>query len=89
MRTIKALLAAAVVACPLAMNVAAARADEDVTRTRIVHHVRWHHYAPRIHYGYYWYQWGWRKGGTARSWVGSSFSWVNPYVWGPAPTWWW
>lgn len=27
----------------------------------------------RPHFGYYWGQWGWRRGGTASSWYGSTF----------------
>ena len=41
---------------------------------RTVHHWRGHH-SPRVHYGYYWYRWGWRWGGTRYSWYGSSFAW--------------
>jgi hypothetical protein len=41
---------------------------------RSVHHWRAHH-APRVHFGYYWYRWGWRWGGTRYSWYGSSFAW--------------
>jgi len=48
-----------------------------------VPHVHHHHraYYPRTHYGYYWYQWGWRTGGTRYSWVGSSFTGVVPWTW--------
>ena len=41
---------------------------------RTVHHWRARH-APRVHFGYYWYRWGWRWGGTRYSWYGSSFAW--------------
>jgi hypothetical protein len=37
-----------------------------VHRARIVH-------AARAHFGYYWGHWGWRRGGTASSWYGSTF----------------
>ena len=38
----------------------------------------WH--GPKVHFGYYWYDWGWRWGGSRRTWYGSYFS--------PAPPWW-
>ncbi len=41
---------------------------------RTVHHSRAHR-ASRVHFGYYWYRWGWRWGGTRYSWYGSSFAW--------------
>ncbi len=31
-----------------------------------------------VHFGYYWGQWGWRCGGTARSWYGSTFALLGP-----------
>jgi hypothetical protein len=31
-------------------------------------------YTARPHFGYYFGQWGWRWGGTARSWYGSTFA---------------
>jgi hypothetical protein len=31
-------------------------------------------YAAKPHFGYYFGQWGWRWGGTARSWYGSTFA---------------
>jgi hypothetical protein len=37
-----------------------------------VHHVRVTH-AAKPHFGYYFGRWGWRRGGTARSWYGSTF----------------
>ena len=45
-----------------------------IHKYRTVHHWRAHH-APRVHFGYYWYRWGWRWGGTRYSWYGSSFAW--------------
>ena len=45
-----------------------------IHKYRTVHHWR-AHYAPRVHFGYYWYRWGWRWGGTRYSWYGSSFAW--------------
>ena len=39
--------------------------------THRVHRI--HVYAPRQHFGYYFGRWGWRSGGTARSWYGSTF----------------
>jgi hypothetical protein len=56
----------------------AARAAElplaKVHKVRTVHHWRVLH-QPRVHFGYYWYRWGWRWGGTRYSWYGSSFAW--------------
>lgn len=48
-----------------------------------VHHYRHYHrhYAARPHHGYYFYHWGWRYGGTARSWYGSKFVFNDGYVW--------
>ena len=40
---------------------------------RVTHHVR-HVHVPRQHFGYYFGQWGWRSGGTASSWYGSTFA---------------
>jgi hypothetical protein len=37
-----------------------------------LHHV--HIYVPRQHFGYYFGRWGWRSGGTASSWYGSTFA---------------
>jgi hypothetical protein len=65
-------LALAIVGMPFA-----ASATEWPVRSheyRTVHHWRAHH-SPRVHYGYYWYRWGWRWGGTRYSWYGSSFAW--------------
>jgi hypothetical protein len=91
MRTFSALLIAAAITLPLPAKAADMTPGETVAPRKVAyHHVRIHrHYYPRVHYGYYWWQWGWRKGGTYRSWVGASFSRVNnPYVWGPAPVYW-
>jgi hypothetical protein len=52
---------------------------ESVPQARVRHHHRT--YLPRTHYGYYWYQWGWRTGGTLYSWVGSTFTGVTPWWW--------
>jgi hypothetical protein len=53
---------------------AAAELPLGIHKYRTVHHWR-AHYAPRVHFGYYWYRWGWRWGGTRYSWYGSSFAW--------------
>jgi hypothetical protein len=43
-------------------------------RHAAIHRVhRLHGYAPRQHFGYYFGGWGWRSGGTASSWYGSTF----------------
>ena len=81
MRTMLALTVTATLAAATALLPMKASADgmEGVPHRRIYHH---HHaYYPRTHYGYYWYQWGWRTGGTRYSWVGSSFSGVFPWTW--------
>lgn len=78
MRTLRILMLAAAILGPMA----AANAAELPMAHRHVVHARWHRlYHPRVHYGYYWYQWGWRTGGTARSWLGSSFAGVTPWWW--------
>jgi len=81
MRTIRALLAAAAIACPLLAGIADGKADE-YGATPGMHHVRVHRqYYPADHFGYYWYQWGWRHGGTRCCWFGSTFAGVSPWFW--------
>jgi hypothetical protein len=65
-------LALAIVGAPFTASAAEMRLG--VHGYRAVHHWRAHH-APRMHFGYYWYRWGWRWGGTRYSWYGSSFAW--------------
>lgn len=65
-------LALAIFSLPCAAS--ATEQPVGVHKYRTVHHWRAHH-APRVHYGYYWYRWGWRWGGTRYSWFGSSFAW--------------
>lgn len=73
MAWIRMVLAAASIALPIAADAAelavppihkahAAKARH----TRVVH-------VAQAHFGYYWGQWGWRRGGTASSWYGSTF----------------
>jgi len=65
-------LALAILGAPVTATAAELRLGGHSYRS--VHH--WHaHHAPRVHFGYYWYQWGWRWGGTRYSWYGSSFAW--------------
>jgi hypothetical protein len=73
--TVTATLAAATALLPMR---ASADGMEGVPHKRIYHH---HAYHPRTHFGYYWYQWGWRTGGTRYSWIGSSFGGVFPWTW--------
>jgi hypothetical protein len=83
MRSIKLLCATALLAIPLAAGSAERAYSDGVSKT---YHARMHrHYYPREHYGYYWYQWGWRTGGTRRSWTGSTFRWASPQ---PFIGWW-
>jgi hypothetical protein len=65
-------LALAILGAPVTAT--AAEMPLGVHSYRTVHHWRAHH-APRVHFGYYWYRWGWRWGGTRHSWYGSSFAW--------------
>jgi hypothetical protein len=61
----------------LMLSVAASAAELPVATSHhrvIIHRVhRLHVYAPRQHFGYYFGRWGWRSGGTASSWYGSTF----------------
>jgi hypothetical protein len=83
MRTIGILLTAALIALPLTANAAEQDTLDTATPAPVVHHYRHAHryYEPRVHFGYYWYQWGYRFGGTRRSWIGSSFAGVTPWWW--------
>jgi len=80
MRPVSIVLAIAVFACP----VAASAAELPVVKvkrptTTVVYHThRARHVRHQIHFGYYWYQWGYRWGGTRSSWYGSSFAWAAP-----------
>lgn len=59
----------------LSWTVAANAAELPLARVHF-HHARVS-YRPAVHFGYYCYQWGWRTGGTASSWYGSSFAFVG------------
>jgi hypothetical protein len=79
MRAIKIVLLTALLTIPFVAG-SIERANADGMETS--YHARVHrHYYPREHYGYYWYQWGWRTGGTRHSWVGSTFRWASPQPW--------
>ena len=65
-----AVLALAIVGLPFAAT--AAERPLGIQKHRTVHHWRVR-YEPRVHFGYYWYRWGW--GSTRYSWYGSSFAW--------------
>ena len=70
MRIIKsAILAVVLFGMPMAVRAAELPLGE-------IHHARVLHHS-RVHFGYYWYQWGWRRGGTRSSWYGSSFAFVG------------
>lgn len=61
---------AAAVLLPLAANAA----ELPVPKLhRVVAHRVHHVHAPAHHFGYYFGNWGWRSGGTASSWYGSTF----------------
>jgi hypothetical protein len=82
MRSLKTALIALIVAWPLAAS--AADMSDYPQASRTVHHGYRHHYrhyGARTHYGYYFYHWGWRTGGTARSWYGSKFVFNDGYAW--------
>ena len=78
---IRIVLAAAIIALPMAADAAELTVPKihkaRVTRAHHVHIVR----IARAHFGYYWGQWGWRTGGTARSWYGSTFAFLEPRWW--------
>ncbi len=76
MLTIKIALAAAIVCLPLAAGAAELPLGK-MHKSRI-HHAHVLH-VPKAHFGYYWYRWGWRSGGTARSWYGSTFAFVDQW----------
>lgn len=64
---------AAAVMLPLAAN--AAELPVPKPHRVVAHRVHRHHaYAPAHHFGYYFGRWGWRSGGTASSWYGSTFA---------------
>jgi hypothetical protein len=63
---------AAAVLLPLAAN--AAELPVAKSHRAVSHRVqRRHVHAPAQHFGYYFGGWGWRSGGTASSWYGSTF----------------
>jgi hypothetical protein len=62
---------AAAVLPPLAAN--AAELPVPKLHRVVAHRVHGHVYAPTRHFGYYFGGWGWRSGGTASSWYGSTF----------------
>jgi hypothetical protein len=60
---------------------AATAAELPVPKVHKVHRIAVHRpyrvraaYAAKPHFGYYFGQWGWRWGGTERSWYGSTFA---------------
>jgi hypothetical protein len=61
----------AAVLLPLAAN--AAELPVPKLHRMVSHRAPRHVYAPRHHSGYYFGGWGWRSGGTASSWYGSTF----------------
>jgi hypothetical protein len=71
----------AVAAALLLVPYAANATELPVPKLHKVHRVAVHRmdrvraaYAAKPHFGYYFGQWGWRWGGTARSWYGSTFA---------------
>ena len=81
MAWIRMTLAAAILALPMAAD-AAELTPPPIHKAHAakVHHARIIRVA-RAHFGYYWGQWGWRTGGTARSWYGSTFAFLEPRWW--------
>lgn len=71
---IRCVMALAVTALLLPVAATAAELAVAPSHHRTIHRVhRLHVYAPRQHFGYYFGRWGWRSGGSARSWYGSTF----------------
>ena len=81
MAWIRIWLAIAIIALPMAVD-AAELTPPPIHKAHVarVHHARTVR-AARAHFGYYWGQWGWRTGGTARSWYGSTFAFLEPRWW--------
>jgi len=73
MARIRIVLAAAMIALPAAAGAAELPVPPHKVHAAKVHRARIVH-AARAHYGYYWGRWGWRWGGTASSWYGSTFA---------------
>lgn len=67
-------LSAALLFVPYAVNAA----ELPVPKLHKVHRT---HHAAQAHFGYYFGQWGWRWGGTARSWYGSTFVFAGERGW--------
>jgi len=81
MAWIRMALAATIIALPIAADAAELKVPQvHKAHAAKVHHRRSVH-AARTHFGYYWGQWGWRTGGTARSWYGSTFAFLEPRWW--------
>ena len=71
---IRCALAAVLISLPLA-----ASADEAPhAKVHKAHYGRVAH-GPRVHFGYYWHEPGWRWGGTRYTWYGSYFRAVPPW----------
>jgi hypothetical protein len=70
---LRLIAAAAMAALPLAADAA----ELTVPKIHKAHaaklHAAHHAHVARAHFGYYWGSWGWRRGGTASSWYGSTF----------------
>jgi len=77
---IRIVLTSAMIALPITANAAEiALVPVHKSHATKVQHARIH--LARAHFGYYWSQWGWRSGGTARSWYGSTFAFLEPRWW--------
>jgi hypothetical protein len=72
MAWLRLIVAAAIIVLPMAAHAAELTLPRmHRTHRATAHRVQVH--AARAHFGYYWGQWGWRRGGTASSWYGSTF----------------
>jgi hypothetical protein len=77
MRAIKMTLAAVLIGLPVAAGAAELPLGAmHKARHATIHRLHVTHRATP-HFGYYWYRWGWRWGGTAHSWYGSRFAFVD------------
>jgi hypothetical protein len=82
-RRIALLVALLLTLVPYAANAA----ELPVPKLHKVHHVAVHRtHAAKPHFGYYFGHWGWRWGGTARSWYGSTFVLAGAPRWDGAAT---
>jgi hypothetical protein len=83
---IRIFIACAAAALLLSLAANAAELPVPTLHHRVVSHrmQRHHVYVSQRHFGYYFGRWGWRSGGTASSWYGSTFVLAGAPWQGPA-----